>query len=127
MENILRINNGILVECLDKKELSIIIPDTVSHIGDLAFDECTKLISIMIPDTVTSIGNCAFLGCKGLTLIICNALTPPILYSNVFFFVTKNIPLYVPIESVELYKNTDQWKEFNVIGINKEINDNYII
>ena len=39
---------------------SITIPDSVTSIGDYAFDGCTSLTSITIPDSVTSIGEGAF-------------------------------------------------------------------
>jgi hypothetical protein len=47
---------------------SIIIPSSVTSIGDAAFWFCTNLTNVTIPDGVTSIGNEAFLGC-GLTSV----------------------------------------------------------
>ncbi|MBO5022342.1 MAG: leucine-rich repeat domain-containing protein [Clostridia bacterium] len=46
---------------------SITIPDSVTSIGESAFRDCTGLTSITIPDSVTSIGGYAFSGCTGLT------------------------------------------------------------
>ena len=48
---------------------SIIIPDSVTTIGDGAFTHCRGLTSITIPDSVTSIGASAFAYCIGLTTI----------------------------------------------------------
>ncbi len=48
---------------------SIIIPDSVTSIGDWAFSGCTGLTSINIPNSVTSIGDYAFNQCTGLTSI----------------------------------------------------------
>ena len=48
----------------------IIIPDSVTSIGERAFDGCGGLTSITIPDSVTSIGDRAFDGCTGLTAIV---------------------------------------------------------
>ena len=48
---------------------SIAIPDSVTSIGNYAFNGCTGLTSVTIPDSVTSIGNYAFNGCTGLTSV----------------------------------------------------------
>ncbi|MBO4733582.1 MAG: leucine-rich repeat domain-containing protein, partial [Clostridia bacterium] len=48
---------------------SITIPDSVTSIGDYAFEYCTGLTSITIPDSVTSIGVYPFEYCTGLTSI----------------------------------------------------------
>ena len=45
------------------------IPNSVTTIGNLAFDKCTSLTSVTIPNSVTTIGNSAFSGCKGLTSV----------------------------------------------------------
>ena len=47
----------------------VIIPDSVTSIGDWAFWRCTGLTSIIIPDSVKSIGGCAFYGCTSLTSV----------------------------------------------------------
>ena len=55
---------------------SITIPNSVTRIGELAFDGCTGLTSITIPNSVTRIGNEAFSYCYGLTSItIPNSVT----------------------------------------------------
>ncbi len=46
---------------------SITIPDSVTEIGGFAFYECSSLTSITIPDSVTEIGRCAFSDCTLLT------------------------------------------------------------
>jgi hypothetical protein len=48
---------------------SYTIPNSVTSIGDEAFDFCTGLTSITIPNSVTSIGNQTFQNCYGLTNI----------------------------------------------------------
>ena len=45
------------------------IPDSVTTIGNGAFDSCTSLTSVNIPDNVTTIGNYAFSDCDSLTSV----------------------------------------------------------
>ena len=43
---------------------SVVIPDSVTRIGNEAFCGCTSLSNIILPDSVTSIGESAFEGCS---------------------------------------------------------------
>ena len=48
---------------------SITIPESVTSIGERAFQDCLGLTSVVIPEGVTSIGACAFQNCRSLTSI----------------------------------------------------------
>ena len=48
---------------------SIVIPDSVTSIGDSAFYSCTSLTSVTIGNSVTSIGDHAFRSCDSLTSV----------------------------------------------------------
>ena len=55
---------------------SLVIPDSVTSIGDYAFDGCCSLRCVVISDGVTRIGNYAFWGCKSLkSLVIPDSVT----------------------------------------------------
>ncbi|NLF37403.1 MAG: leucine-rich repeat domain-containing protein, partial [Clostridiaceae bacterium] len=62
------INNGILTGYRGEP-VNVIIPESVTSIGDWAFSNCSSLTSITIPESVTSIGKHTFYGCISLTSI----------------------------------------------------------
>ena len=71
-------SNTLILGCM-----STVIPNTVSTIGDDAFEYCTGLSSVTIPNSVTCIGGGAFHNCTGLTgITIPNSVT--IISGNVF-------------------------------------------
>ena len=47
----------------------LVIPESVTKIGDYLFFGCSGLTSVTIPNSITNIGYSAFSGCKGLTSI----------------------------------------------------------
>ena len=55
---------------------NIVIPDSVTDIGDYVFFHCRSLSNIVIPDSVTDIGEGAFLYCSSLSnIVIPNSVT----------------------------------------------------
>ena len=92
---------------------SIVIPESVTSIGEWAFADCLSLTSIEIPESVTSIGERAFADCFSLENIISNNPTPPSCIGlSCFSAVDSDIPVYVPAESIDLYRNAEGWDYF---------------
>ncbi|MBQ3833506.1 MAG: leucine-rich repeat domain-containing protein [Bacteroidales bacterium] len=59
-----KIENYLFKNCINLTD--VIIPDSITSIGECAFKGCKNLTSIVIPDSVKKIGCAAFLGCENL-------------------------------------------------------------
>ncbi len=65
-----KIKKGVLNEYTEESDVTeVIIPESVTEIGDSAFEDCTNLTSVTIPESVTKIGIEAFSGCTSLTSV----------------------------------------------------------
>lgn len=131
------INSNAFSGCRGLKNISI--PSSVTYIGETAFNGCKGLTYIFIPESITSIGSSAFNSCSKLTTVVIGrsvtsisnafyscplitiislATTPP---SSSGFPNTSTAKLYVPKESVELYRTTSGWNYFtNVYGFGND-------
>ncbi|MBO5817495.1 MAG: leucine-rich repeat domain-containing protein [Paludibacteraceae bacterium] len=100
---------------------SVTIPNSVINIGAMAFQGCKYMTSVVIGNNVVNIGNEAFRWCYSLTSVKCHNTTPPILGENIFEWGSLEMgpyeldTLYVPAESLNLYKEAEQWNLFNSI------------
>ena len=118
---------------------SVTIPNSVTKISDNTFSDCSSLTSVTIPNSVTTIGSEAFSGCTNLqkvhignsvktigeyafyngtsiTQISSEAVVPPTCGLNVFANINKSkCKLIVPKNSLDAYKQADQWKDFFLI------------
>ena len=67
------IENGVLIKWDCNKipaDGKVVIPTSVTKIGDGAFWECTSLVQVIVPEGVTSIGHSSFKGCTSLVTIV---------------------------------------------------------
>jgi len=101
---------------------SVTIPNSVTSIGDCAFYDCSGLKSVELPNSLVDIGRSAFCGCPNISEVMLLNPNPPLCatdmttFDNDVFNVAK---LYVPKESVALYKASDKWGQFtHIISVN---------
>jgi len=67
-DSVTRIGDGAFRGC--KSLTDIVIPNSVTSIGDNAFEYCFSLSNLVIPDGVTSIEDNAFEGCYSLSSVV---------------------------------------------------------
>lgn len=88
-------------------EIINILGGTSIHIiGEEAFRSCTSLPEITIPYLTTEIHDRAFYGCSSLSTVYMDPLVPPTLGEDVFAGTSTDLKIYVPSESVGLYKES---------------------
>ena len=90
----------------------------LTSIGDDAFYDCDAIESVTLPSSLQTLnGYDAFRYCDNLKQITCNAIVPP--YTNNGNITSySGLDLYVPQLSVNVYKQTLGWDQFNIHGIN---------
>ena len=105
--------------------ISVVIPGSVTSIGDYAFRSCENLSSVTIHNGVNSIGRYAFYWCDNMKDIYCLAknLSTDIngnyegLYTfpNAFSDYIVNSTLHVPAGSIDEYRSVEPWSRFGKI------------
>lgn len=89
------------------------IGDGLTEISMFMFTNCSALEKLVIGKGVTKIESFAFANCSNLKEITVLASNPPSVASDRSFEnVSRDIPIYVPLESLAAYKAAEVWKEF---------------
>lgn len=114
---------------------SVVIPNTVTTIGQEAFFQCQNLQSVTFGNSVDTIGWCAFIYCFSLSSITlpasvsyiessafahCNSVAsitlrsevPPFVGITPFQEIPVHIPIYVPCGSDSAYRAANGWSNF---------------
>ena len=92
---------------------NVTMGDGVTTIGNWAFSGCSALDYFEFGSGLQSIGKEAFSDCTACTKLISHAATPPVCGIQALDDINKwTCTLYVPTESIDMYKAADQWKEF---------------
>ena len=91
------------------------IPNSVTTIGYQTFWGCSSLTTVNIPNSVTTIDEDAFMDCPSLYDVYCYATTPP--RCNNSCFINYSATLHVPAASLAAYRAAPVWSKFkNILG-----------
>ena len=92
---------------------SIEIPSSVTSIGEGAFYDCDNMASITIPSSVTSIGNDVFWGCSALSTVVILPASLTTCGEDAFEYNKTGRKIYVPNGSLDDYKGVANWSAYS--------------
>lgn len=105
-------------EAFDCEKLTRIdLPEGLEFLGEYAFEGCDSVETIVLPSTLTTMDYAAFwFSDDNLLKEIYNyATTPQDVDSEMFGCVTRSeCKLYVPAESIDLYRDATTWQDFDI-------------
>ena len=99
----------------------LVIQEGVQVIGQDAFSN-NSLENLTLPSTITKIDDEVFSHNNNLRTITCNAVTPPMLGYNAFYY-SATSSVKVPLQSIAAYRQADGWKSFSNYYGGEEIID----
>ena len=107
---------------LSNQITKLTLPSRLEVINTNCFRGSALLTQVTIPKYVTFIGESAFRACPALRTVICLNPEPPTLGPDAFegLYFDKCV-LEVPEQSVELYRHTEGWKDFQNITAYHEL------
>lgn len=86
---------------------------SLRSIGEEAFRGSLSLSSVELGEGITTIEGKAFMGCSKLRSVKCYATVPPTLGDKyVFDYNASDRKIYVPAESLDAYKEHDDWSRY---------------
>jgi hypothetical protein len=86
---------------------AVTLSNKITELFSYCFQHCISLEFIELPASISKLGSRIFYGCNRLRAIKVLNPTPPSIEAQTFF--ECNAQIYVPDESVDLYKNTETW------------------
>lgn len=94
----------------------LVVPEGITTIPRYACYEATKLREVHLPSTITLIESNAFFSATAIEEMYLKAATPPAIGDtwSLYKIGVKGGKLYVPYNSVDIYKANNTWKNINL-------------
>ena len=110
IDNVVSIGQYTFYKCTSLRKVDC---RSLVNIGAYAFCFCSQLKEIVLPDSLTSIGNYAFAGYgnDANIVVVVNATIPPSMGDSSFSD-TEVSTIYVPDESVTAYREASGWSAY---------------
>ena len=118
-----RISNKAFENC--KRLKFTTLPNGIERIGEYSFAGCISLESLTVPSSIISFATGTFENCPKLKTLIIEKQTPPTyrsfigdngssyyVFESNLFTDNKTTNILVPLNSIETYKKTEDWKKY---------------
>jgi len=89
---------------------------TVVALADSAFAGHSELRAVVLPSTLTTIGDMAFANCTGLSSLTVPVTEPPLAFPASFDRTDAGLSLVVPCGTSEAYQNDVEWVYFHNVA-----------
>lgn len=96
---------------------SITLPESITSLSNYCFEGCSSLTSITLPNSIIDLGHYCFRYCENLKSVVCKweNLDNVSVGKDVFFSISSDARLYIPVGTLYLYKATEPWSDFEYI------------
>lgn len=102
----------------------LILPEGLEELDGYVLCYC-KTEKVVLPSTLTKLNQSCFYETTTISELICKAITPPYTYKDSFDDIDfYNCTLYVPLNSIALYKEDSSWGQFKFIKAIEEEDEN---
>ena len=92
---------------------SFYVKSGIKEIHEYAFLDNLEIEELIFPATLEFIGRGAFERCYNLLEISCLASEPPYIESyTTFWYLPKDMPIHIPVGSLQAYQSAPYWSEF---------------
>lgn len=104
------IETGLFTEC--NYFTGLVIPEGITGIGGDAFDFLSFPTELTLPSTLQDIEDYAFCHMIHLEQMTIKSYNPPYMDENTFMQTNRDIPIYIPLGTIDDYRNAEYWSEF---------------
>ena len=104
------------------KSIDLSRTNGMTGVPSWAFEWCSNLESVILPASISSIGEYAFCECYALQSLTVLSTTPPAVDYWTFEECNKeNLTVFVPAASAPLYRSAEVWKDLNIQPLTSEV------
>ena len=107
---VMEVNDYAFRNCTSLRKVTL--GDAIERVDNYAFKNCSALEEISLPESVTYLGGWVFEDCTSLVAVYCEPTEPPFLGPDSFDKNASGRIIYVPAESLQEYKATEGWSDY---------------